>query len=73
MQTCEVCGGSGWRIAIERGAVHVYRYGIWCVRCRGLGEVPETDEERERWRRRVYREDIAPHVNRSVAEEDTGE
>lgn len=62
MQTCETCGGSGWKIAIERGPVHVYRYGLWCVHCRGTGETPVTDEERKRWRLRIYREDIAPNL-----------
>lgn len=62
MRPCEECGGVGWRIEIERGSVHVYRVGVRCHVCRGDGEVPDTEAERDAWRRRVYREDIAPNL-----------
>lgn len=62
MKPCDTCDGVGWRIEVERGAVHVYRVGVRCYDCRGDGQVPETDAERVQWRKRIYREDIAPNL-----------
>lgn len=72
MKRCDTCDGAGWRIEVTRGPIYVYRHGVRCADCRGDGVIPETVEELEARRRRVYREDIAPNLGGPKEEADDG-